>query len=124
MDVEELGCLKCGQRVAWIPWGTLLGCAWLLTAPQAVGLYWKHSGSLGCQTLNLECCPSCHQRRGERMNMLRKGPWALPNFPVPPPRACSDLGGREGGGRGLDRSLVRGQFRGQEVALGQGGGSD
>lgn len=35
--------------------------------------------------------------------------------------------GREGkdwGGRGLDRSLVRGQSLGQEVALGQGGGSD
>ena len=48
---------------------TLLVSAWPLTAPRVVGLHWKHSGSLGCLRLNLECCPSCHQRTGERTDI-------------------------------------------------------
>lgn len=109
MDVEDLGCLKGGQRVAWTPWGTLLGCAGALTAPQAVGLCRKHSGSPGCQTLNLECCPSCRQRRGESEH-VEKGALGLTQLSCSTSQSPLRPGGvAKRGGRGLERTLVRGQ---------------
>lgn len=105
-EVEELGvwlCLDCGQGVIWVPQGTRVGSAWLLTAPQAGGLHWKHSRNLGCLRLNLECCPSCQQKKGENGHLLRKG--TVPLFPAQPPRELLWFGVLEDwGGHGLQRS--------------------
>lgn len=67
--VPSLAVFGMWPEVPRVPRGTLLISVWLLTAPQVVGLHWKHSGSLGCLRLNLEYCPFCHQRRGERMDI-------------------------------------------------------
>lgn len=58
----------------------LLGSAWLFTTLQVVGLCWKHSGSLDCLRLNPECYPSCHHRRGKRIDFIENGAWNLTQF--------------------------------------------